>query len=106
MRFEPWDIWWANVKFRESGEEKRRPIIILDDRTAFVLSLYVTSSSPRPGYSDYVVQDWEMAGLPKQSTIHLDERLRIEPERILTKIGRISQRDKLLLSLKGQIRLQ
>ena len=52
MRFEPWEIWWADVKFKESDTEKRRPIIVLDDDTVLVLALYVTSASPRPGYND------------------------------------------------------
>lgn len=105
MRYEPWEVWWAYVKYRESDTEKKRPIIILEDGTAFVIGLYVTSSSPRPGYDDYVMQDWKDAGLSKQSTVHLDERLKLEPEKIQTKIGRVSNRDKLLLAMKGQIKL-
>lgn len=105
MSYEPWDIWWAYVKYRESNIEKIRPIIILEDRTALVIGLYVTSASPRPGYSDYVIQDWQSAGLMNESTVHLEERLRINPEKVLTRIGRISQRDKIILALKGQIKL-
>lgn len=105
MSFEPWEIWWAYVKFRESDMEKIRPVIILDDETVFVIGLYITSSSPRPGYDDYIIQDWEMAGLEKQSTVRLDERLRLSHEKILTRIGCISQRDKLLLAMRGQIKL-
>lgn len=104
--FKAWDIWWAQVKYEECDTEKRRPVILLEDGSAFVLGLYVTSQSPRPGYNDYPLADWKEEGLPAQSTVRIEKKLRIPAEKMDSKIGRISQRDKLLLALKGRISLK
>ena len=101
-----WEIWWADVKFEENTEEKCRPVIVIDDRTAFVLSLYVTSASPRPGYCDYVIQDWEFSGLSKPSTVRLDKMLSIDPSKFVSKIGTVSQRDKILIQMKAPFPLR
>jgi hypothetical protein len=104
MKFERWDIWLASVKFDDSEEEKTRPVIILGDNTALVLALYVTSASPRPGYNDYPLADWESAGLKKRSTVRLDFRLQLDSSKIIKRLGRVSDRDRLLLTMRGQIR--
>ena len=105
MKFNRWDIWWAYVKYEESNIEKRRPIVVIDDRTAFVLGLFVTSASPRPQYDDYIIQDWEEAGLSKPSTIKLSRRLRLDKDKLISRIGEMSERDKLIRAMRAQMRL-
>ena len=104
-KFEAWDICWAYVKYEEIDEEKRRPVILLKDGSALVVGLYVTSKPPRPGYNDYPLVDWEKEGLPVRSTVRLEKRLRIPKDKILSKIGKVTQRDKILLAHKGDINL-
>ena len=38
-----WDIWWADVKFEETDEVKRRPVLIVNPQKAFVMALKMTS---------------------------------------------------------------
>ena len=105
MEFKTWDIWMAHVKFAESDYEKIRPVIIIDSTTVLVLALYVTSASPRPGYSDYPLVDWEAAGLKKRSTVRLGYRLRLNPDKLVQRLGRVSERDQLLIMMQEQIGL-
>ena len=105
MKFKPWDIWMASVKFEDSIQEKIRPVIIIDSTTVLVLALYVTSASPRPGYNDYTLADWELEGLKKRSTVRLDYRLRLSPDKFIERLGNVSERDKLLILMKEQFRL-
>lgn len=99
----PWEIWIASVRFEDTMDEKERPVIILNSTTVLVFGLYVTSQSPRPEYNDYVLQDWQIEGLKKPSTVRLNRRLSLPKEKLLQKIGSVSQRDRLLISMRGQI---
>ena len=95
-----YDIYWAEVPFEDTDDSKIRPVIILDDRTVFVIGVGVTSQSPKPKSNDYVIQDWKEAGLSKQSAAKLDRKVKIPAERIKEKIGRLSSRDILCLSFR------
>ncbi|MDY3982924.1 MAG: hypothetical protein SOY70_02835 [Veillonellaceae bacterium] len=44
---ESWEIWWVRVKFEDSEECKVRPVIVLEDAVAYIISLKVTSHAPR-----------------------------------------------------------
>lgn len=94
-----WEIYWADVKFEETNGSKIRPIVILNDNVAFVVGLGVTSSSPRPESKDYVIKDWEQAGLDHQSTIRVDRSVRINKDSVFEKIGELSKRDSMILAL-------
>ena len=43
-----WEIYWAEVPFEEKDGSKIRPVVILNDRTAFVISFGIYSASPPP----------------------------------------------------------
>lgn len=100
MKLNKWEIWWADVKFEDSPQEKRRPVIVIDESTAFVLSLAITSSSPRPGYRDYVLRDWESAGLKKPSTVKLGRKVPLARDKFVSKIGVVSKTDQIRIMMQ------
>ena len=65
-----WEVWWAIVKFENSEESKVRPVVVLENQEAFIISLKVTSHKPRDTYSgEYDLMRWSDAGLTKPSTV-------------------------------------
>lgn len=34
---EEWEIWWADVKFDDSDDSKRRPVLVLNSENAFFI---------------------------------------------------------------------
>lgn len=98
-----WEIYWAEVKFEETEETKTRPVVIINDTMAFVLAFGVYSQIPRPGMNDYVIRDWEKAGLQHQSTIHTDRMIKIDKSKVSNKIGELSKRDSMILALYNDL---
>lgn len=99
-----WDIYWARVPFSDCPEKSKvRPVVILNDRTAFIVGYGIYSASPRPLSVDYMIADWKAAGLDHQSTIQTDRAVRIDKADLQERIGRLSARDILLLEHRFSI---
>ena len=45
-----WDIWIAKVKYEDSEEVKVRPVLIVNGMERCVLSLKITSHTPRESF--------------------------------------------------------
>ena len=84
-----WDIWWAFVRFEDSQEIKRRPVVILNPSEVFVLSLKITSHAGRNQWGEYEIIMWESAGLPKPSTIRVTQLLELERSSFDRRIGQL-----------------
>lgn len=91
--FAPWDIWWADVKFEDSDEVKRRPVIILETGAVFALSAKVTSHEARNQWGEYEIVKWQTAGLQKPSTVRLTQLFEIDYKAFKSKIGRLHAYD-------------
>ncbi len=91
-----WDIWLAKVAFEDAPDIiKKRPVLILDDMKCLVLSLKITSHSPRGHYKDeYQIIEWEKAGLLKPSTLRISKKLLLPKDSFLTKLGELQPIDK------------
>lgn len=100
-KYEKWDIYWAIVAYDdEPGKKKLRPVIIGYDGAAYIMSFYVTSQSPKPGYDCYPIKNWAKAGLQKQSVVRLDKMLRLQPDDVQDFIGHLSDIDIMLIELE------
>ncbi|WP_298672482.1 type II toxin-antitoxin system PemK/MazF family toxin [uncultured Megasphaera sp.] len=89
-----WEIWWAYVKFEDSNEVKRRPVLILDNQIACILSLKITSHEPRKNFNgEYQILQWEKAGLTKPSVVRLSKPLCLQKRDFGDKIGKLSDAD-------------
>jgi hypothetical protein len=95
---ERFTIWRAKVKFDESDEIKERSILVVDERTFFVMSFPITGTSPRA--NEYVIRHWKEAGLSKPSTIRTGRRMKILKDDILNQIGKLAEEDILLLQYR------
>ena len=95
MKCNSWEIWLANVKLEDIDEYKKRPILILDAGIKIAIALKMTSHKPRK--NEYVLMDWEAAGLKKETTVRISKYLQIVESDLCYKIGNISPLDKLEL---------
>jgi len=91
MQIKQWDIWWASVRFDDVDEIKQRPVIVLSSGEILVIALKVTSQPPRVG--DYVLSQWQYAGLYKPSTARLDKLLKLEHQEMKYRMGSLHPSD-------------
>lgn len=104
-----WDIWLAEVGFQDSTESKIRPILIMGDNVAFVMSYPITSHKPRDNFfGEYDIQYWKQSGLDKPSTIRMNRMIKIDKINLKGKIGVLDRFDidkvsQLLMLLSGLI---
>lgn len=93
MMIEKWEIWWADVKFDDSNESKRRPVLILNGENAFYIeTAKITTHEPRDIF-DYQIKDIDNCGLKKQSTVRLNRKIIIENGKLISRCGKLSKRD-------------
>lgn len=98
--FEKWDLWYTTVRFEDdASQEKERPAIVISVGKNKATGLYVTSSSPRPGFRDYPIKEWKAAGLTKQSTVRLDRVVPLNEIVSREKIGTLDRYDIMILNL-------
>lgn len=86
-----WELWWANVAFEDNPQQvKRRPVIVIDNQTAIIIAVKITSHEPRPQFSgEYKLAYWCAAGLSKESTARCEKLIRLQQQDFLGKIGRL-----------------
>lgn len=91
-----WDIWLAKVAFEdEPNLIKNRPVLIMDNTECLVLSLKITSHSPRANFKDeYQILKWKEAGLLKPSTIRISKKLLLPQESFIFRLGELQNIDK------------
>lgn len=95
-----YEIWWARVKFEDSPEVKKRPVLIWND-CAFVLIAYKMTSTDRGDNRDeFKVEYWKEAGLTKETTIRITSVLRLEKADLVSQIGELDYRDRLRFELR------
>jgi mRNA-degrading endonuclease toxin of MazEF toxin-antitoxin module len=90
--FKPWEIWWANVKFEDTDEYKRRPVLIISANANSCTAYKLTSQSERIG--EYALRDWEKSGLPKPSVVRVKHIVFLESRDLYQKIGPVSLFDR------------
>lgn len=89
------DVWLAKVYFRNVGEYKNRPIVIVGTEMAIdidVLSAPVTSTAPRSEY-DVVIEYWKEAGLLNPSVARTTKLTAIPNSDFIKKIGYLHEHD-------------
>lgn len=93
MQINPWEVWYAAVRFEDTPEVKLRPVVVTSANEIVVLALKVTTHPPRECWGEYALQQWEAAGLKKQSTVRIGKRLRLEHKDMRDKVGRLHPLD-------------
>lgn len=91
-----WDIWVANVVFEDNPKvSKVRPVLVISPEEYYVLSVKITSHSPRNNYfGEYSIKYWEEAGLLKPSTVRLSRKIKLNYNELLRRIGSLHPTDR------------
>lgn len=91
-----WDVWHARFDYDDGKGYKYRPVIIVGVSSDGSLVMMVTSSTNKlhPEH-DYLLKDWEQAGLNKPSIARIDRIAQIPADYVGTagRIGRLSEKD-------------
>ena len=91
MKPNRWEVWYAKVAYEDDiTKVKERPVLVMENRICYVLSLKITSHAPRANFSgEYSLVKWKEAGLHKQSTVRTSKRIRLIETDFIHKIGRL-----------------
>lgn len=93
MTINPWEVWLAAVRFEDSSQIKRRPVVVTSSGQVYVLALKVTSHVPRNEWGEYALHQWREAGLDAASTVRIGKRLRLQQSDLVHKIGKLQPLD-------------
>lgn len=93
MTINQWDVWLAAVRFEDSPQVKKRPVIVTSSGDVYVLALKVTSHAPRSVWGEYALQHWQFAGLDKPSTVRIGKPLRLQKSDMVHRIGALHPLD-------------
>ena len=93
MKINQWELWWAYFAFEDNPSKKRRPVLVLDPQTVYVLSAKITSHEARNQYGEYEIIHWQSAGLMKPSTIRLTQVQKLGYSDFDEKIGDLHPED-------------
>lgn len=86
------EVWWTQFPFEDIKESKRRPAVVIDEETIAILAMMVTSKDRENPYS-IKIDEWEKAGLKRESWARIDRIIRMDEWRMEKKIGNLSERD-------------
>ena len=100
MTIKAWEIHWAFVKFEDSDEVKRRPVLIINESRAVIVSLKMTGTDRGDNIREYRIDEWMEAGLSKPTSVRLDKILYLQKSDLDGKIGELQERDKLRIGLR------
>ena len=90
----PWEVYIVDVKFEDSDDRKKRPVLITTDGKAYQLGFKMTTLN-RFGDLDYPLQDWQGVGLIKPTIVRLSKKVPIPMgEEDIKYIGEIQPIDK------------
>lgn len=95
-----WEVWHARFDFDKHGY-KYRPVIVVGVRDDGSLAMMVTSATNKLHLEhDYLLRDWEQAGLDKPSIARADRIAEIPASYLGTagRIGELSERDRAAIS--------
>lgn len=100
MTVKKWEIHWAFVKFEDSDEVKRRPVLIINESRAAIVSLKMTGTDRGDDVREYRIVEWAEAGLSKSTSVRLDKILHLQESDLDGKIGELQEIDKLKIGLR------
>ncbi|MEX0845230.1 MAG: type II toxin-antitoxin system PemK/MazF family toxin [Balneolaceae bacterium] len=107
MIFDRWDIVLLPFPFTDLSATKKRPALVISPREynsgPDVLVMFVTSNlKAKAKMGDYILTEWEKAGLPKPSMTRM-KIATIDKNLIIKKIAALTEKDK--SALKSELQL-
>ena len=96
-----WEIWFASVRFEDSPEIKKRPVVIFKNNIAFILAFKITTHEPRSNFQgEYKLKYWKEANLRSESTIRLSTTFKLTKKDLDKKIGQLHPNDIIMIQYK------
>jgi len=95
-----WEIWWAWFEYEDIPTRKLRPVLVLSENQAYILSAKITSKGPRNIYGEYEIIKWKSANLSKPSTIRLSQIHRLNAGDFAERIGILQPMDRQMVEEK------
>lgn len=93
---EDWEVLHARFDFSEGKGYKYRPVIVVGSERENALVMMITSATNKLSLEhDYLLKDWQAAGLDKPSIAKADRIAQIPADYLGTaeRIGRLAQPD-------------
>ena len=84
------DVWWIHFPFSDNDKVKRSPAIVIDNDTIAILAMYVTTKNKEDNPYNILIEDWELAGLSRESWTRIDKIVEISEWYMDCKIGELS----------------
>ncbi len=89
-----WELWYADFPFEETKQTKCRPVIILNMQPIQILTIKVTSHSPRKNdIYDTPIIKWRQAGLKRPFVARVSKTMTLDKNKFKNKIGELQQSD-------------
>ena len=92
MKYKKWEVWFAEVKYEDSDEIKKRPILVIGENKGLIISLKMTSKKARDKL-DYPLKHWAKVGLDKETVVRTSKICQLIDSDLIWKIGRLSEYD-------------
>ncbi|WP_425392544.1 type II toxin-antitoxin system PemK/MazF family toxin [Ekhidna sp.] len=97
MSYNQWDILLVPFPFTDLSSQKKRPALVVShdkyNAEGDVIIGFITSQlSGNPKIGDYLIEEWEEAGLPKPSKIRM-KLATLSDEIVIKKIGKMTPKD-------------
>jgi hypothetical protein len=92
IKLNKWDVWLACVKYEDTSEIKKRPVLIFDPKEMFTVVMKMTGSPPRNCY-EYVLNNWQETGLAKVTTVRVGKLIKLTDDMFVHRIGQLSYAD-------------
>ena len=96
-KIEQWDVWLTDFPYEEDNSQfSSRPVIVLSVQPLWIMSVKVTTHSPRENDSlDLEISHWRESGLSKPSTVRLSKRVNLTEDKFKYKLGELHLEDRL-----------
>jgi len=96
-KVQEYDIWLMYLRFADKIETgKVRPVLIVEIEGTVLYVAKITSGDPQEKYNDVQIEEWELSGLHKPSSVRCESLFKVTSEDLLrdTPIGSLSLLDR------------
>ena len=92
MKYRKWEVWFAKVKYEDSDDVKKRPILITGENKGLIMFLKMISQRARDK-SDYPLKHWAKVWLDKETVVRTSKICQLIDSDFVWKMGRLSEYD-------------
>ena len=95
-----YEIWDAYVKFEDSDQVERHPVLIWNETVVITIGFKITSTDRGDSEEEFRVVHWKESGLDHESSIRLRKQVRLEESDFIKKRGVLDEREQVRLRMR------